>query len=123
MSKVSADTANYTTKYCTGYIGFCVPMHKYWFYQSFGANVPPALWNVEVSNQEVRQSGDGVILVRLMPGGLAAEESEGVAVEQENNVIAQRQWTGNRHFEIFGPTELKAAIEFMANGIEVYQVE
>jgi len=123
MARVAGDTASYNQKYCTSHIGFCVPIHKYWFYQSFGANVSPALWQVEIGNSEISVAGDGIILVRLMSGSLPAGESEGTAVVDGSNAVAKRQWTGGRHFEVFGPAELKAAVEFMANGIEVYQTE
>ena len=118
MARVAADTVAYSTRYCTGHIGFCMPLHKYWFYQSFGANVSPYLWHVEVSSSEITEVGQGVIIVNLAAGALS--EPEGVAIDQGDFVVVSRQWTGNRHFEVSGPKELRAAVEFMANGIEVY---
>ena len=119
MSKAAVDSSSFTTKYCSGHIGFCLPLHKYWFFQSFGANVSPYLWHVEVSNQSVEEAGQGVIVINLVSGSYGG--TEGVAIDQGDFVVAQRQWTGNRHFEISGPKELRAAVEYMANGIEVYQ--
>ena len=121
MAKVAVDATTFTTKYCSSHIGFCIPLHKYWFYQSFGANVSPNLWHVEVSDKSIDDAGQGVIMVNLVSGGLTG--TEGVAVAQGDFVVASRQWTGNRHFEISGPAALKAAVEFMANGVEVYSAE
>jgi hypothetical protein len=121
MAKASVDATTFTTKYCSGHIGFCLPMHRNWYFQSFGANVSPYLWHVEVSNQEVSDAGQGIIMINLVSGALAG--SEGVAVAQGDFVVASKQWTANRHFEISGPPQLKAAIEFMANGVEVYATE
>ena len=61
--------------------------------------------------------GQGVIMVDLVSGELSG--AEGIAVDRGTDVAASRQWTGSRHFEVSGPKELKAAIEFMANGISV----
>lgn len=121
MAKAAVGQETFTIKYCNGHIGFCVPLHKYWFYKSFGAAVSPFLWHVEISSQSVEEAGQGVLVVNLVSGALVGPE--GAAVVQGDFAVASRQWTGNRHFEITGPAELKAAVEFMANGVEVYSVE
>lgn len=121
MSKAAVDAANFSTKYCSGHIGFCLPIHRNWYFQSFGANVSPYLWHVEVADHSVEDVGQGVIIVNLVSGTF--EGSEGVAVAGGDFVVASKQWTGSRHFEISGPKELKAAVEFMANGVEVYSTE
>ena len=117
MAKVAVDATTFTTTYCSSHIGFCIPMHKWWFYQSFGTNVSPYPWHVEVSSQSVEEVGQGIIVINLVSGGLAG--TEGVAVEQGDFVVASHQWTGNRHFEVSGPRELRAAVEYMAKGIAV----
>lgn len=119
MARVASDSAAFTTKYCSSHIGFCFPMHKHWFYKSFGASVSPYLWHVEVSDQSVEEAGQGVIVLNLVSGALVGPEGE--AVVRGDFVVASRQWTGNRRFEISGPKELIAAVEFMASGLEVYQ--
>ncbi len=118
MARAAVNSSTFTTTYCSSHIGFCVPVHKYWFYTSFGASISPYLWHVEVSDQSIEEAGQGVIVVNLAAGALTG--SEGVAIIQGDFAVASRQWTGNRHFEISGPKELKAAVEFMAHGIEVY---
>lgn len=117
MAKAKVDATNFTQKYCSSHIGFCIPVHRNWFYKSFGA-ASSSLWQVEISDHETENAGEGVIFVRLVSGAL--QGAEGVAVETEaGKVVASRQWTGNRHFEISGPAELKSAIEFIAAGLAV----
>ena len=119
MAKQSGDTTQFTSRYCTGHIGFCIPVHRNWYFQSFGANISPYLWHVEIADHAVEQEGDGIIIVNLVQGGL--EGSEGVAVERGSFVVAEKQWTGKRHFAITAPRELKAAVEYMAGGLSVYE--
>ncbi len=119
MAKAQVDAANFKQTYCSSHIGFCMPYHRNWYFQSFGANVSPYLWHVEFSSQSVEEPGQGSIVVNLVAGAL--EGSEGAAVQQGDFVVASRQWTGNRHFEVSGPKELRAAVEFMANGLVVYE--
>lgn len=119
MAKAKADSTTFTQQYCTNHIGFCIPYHKNWYFQSFGANVSPYLWHVEVADHAVENVGEGVIMINLVSGSL--DGAEGVAVDQGDYVVASRQWTGNRHFEISGPKQLKASVEFMANGLSVYE--
>ncbi len=123
MAKAKMDAGSFSQKYCTGHIGFCIPVHRNWFFKSFGANISPYLWHVEVSDVAIEEAGQGVIMVNLVSGALSASAAEGVAVSSGDFVVAQRQWTGNRHFEISAPAQLKAAVEVMANGVEVYQTE
>ena len=121
MAKASATASGFSESYCTGHIGFCVPYHKSWYYKSFGGNVSPWLWHVEFANAAIENEGDGVIVLNLVSGSLPAGEQEGVAFPQGDGVLAKLQWTGNRHFTVGGPAELKTAIEHMAQSIIVYQ--
>ena len=116
-----ADTGSFTQSYCSSHIGFCVPLHKNWYYQSFGANVSPSLWHIEAGAGPIENTGDGVIMVNLVSGPVPGAQ-EGVAIDQaDGTVVAYRQWTGNRHFAISGPKETKAAIEHMTQNLSVYQ--
>lgn len=119
MAKAVVDAANFREKYCTSYIGFCVPYHRNWYFQSFGPNVSPYLWHVEFADHSVDEAGQGVIIFNLVQGPLGGPD--GAVTEQGDFVVASRQWTGNRHMEISAPKELRAAVEFMASGIEVYE--
>jgi hypothetical protein len=115
MAKAKVDSANFTQQYCTTHIGFCIPVHRNWFFVSFGANVSPFLWHVELSDKEIESAGQGGISVNLVSGALT--QPEGAAVSAGADVIAYRQWTGSRHFEVRGPAALKAAIEYIAQNI------
>lgn len=115
MAKAKVDAANFTQKYCTSHIGFCIPVHRNWFYVSFGANVSPSLWHVELSDQEIEEAGQGAITVDLVSGPFSG--TEGVAISVSGMVVASRQWTGNRHFQVSGPPQLKAAVEFIAQNL------
>lgn len=123
MGKAAVDAASFNQQYCTGHIGFCVPYHKNWYFKSFGGNVSPWLWHVEFGNAAIETEGDGILIVNLTSGSLAAGEPEGSAIAQGDFVVAKRQWTGNRHFVVSGPAELKNAVEYMAQNIIVYQAE
>lgn len=96
-----------------------MPVHRNWFYQSFGATVDPYLWHVEFGNTAVENVGDGVIIVNLVSGAFTGAES--TAEVHGEFVIAQKAWTGNRHVEISGPKELQIAVEYMARSITEYQ--
>jgi hypothetical protein len=112
MSKAKVDTANFNQKYCTTHIGFCIPVHRNWFYVSFGANVSPSLWHVELSDKEIENPGDGAISVDLMSG-----EASATTIERDGKTVAMAQWTGNRHFEISGDPSLKASLEYIAQNL------
>lgn len=121
MARFSVEPARFTQKYCSTHIGFCIPIHKNWYYQSFGANVAPYLWHVEIGPVAVEEEGQGVIMVNLVSGSLPTGAVEGSAVAQGEYVVAYKQWTGNRYFQITAAASLKASVEYIANGLEVYQ--
>ena len=73
MAKATVDAANFNKQYCTGHIGFCIPVHRNWYFQSFGANLPPYLWHVEIADHEISQAGDGAIFVNLVSGDLGSD--------------------------------------------------
>lgn len=118
MAKAQVDATNFRFQYCNDHIGFCIPYHRNWYFQSSGANISPYLWHVEFADLAIEEAGQGIIVLNLVSGSL--EGSDGVAVDQGDFVVASHQWTANRHFEVTGPKELRAAVEFMAKGIEVY---
>ena len=120
MSKATIDAANFREKYCNGSVAFCIPYHRNWYYKSAGASLSPYLWHVEFSDRAVQEVGDGVIIVNLVSGAIA-EGGGGTVEERGDFVVATRQWTDGRHVEISAPKALGAAVEFMMNGLEVYQ--
>lgn len=117
MAKDDLAPARWSQQYCTTHIGFCVPVHKNWWYTSFGTS-GSALWHVEVSGKEITGLGEGIIIVNLMSGPASADGS----VETRGDfVVAQKNWKDNTHFEISAPVALKAAVTYMSSNITPYE--
>jgi hypothetical protein len=113
--KFTAD--QWTQQYCSSHIGFCIPIHRNWWYKSFGAT-SSKLWHVEMSSEEVTDLGNGPILVELVSGTVASEKSVDKQVRTvQGESIGYRSWTGNRHFEIRGPLTLKNAITYITENL------
>jgi hypothetical protein len=117
MAKAKVDEANWTQKYCTGHIGFCMPVHKNWWYKSFGAFVGP-LWYVELSSSEIETKGHGPISVSLLKGDAGPED--GKVLPQGDYVLGVLSWTEGRHFEIKAPAALQSAVEYILQHITPY---
>lgn len=120
MKKHAVDSSLFSQTYCSTHVGFCIKLHKNWYYQSFGVNVPPSLWHVEIGPEPVENVGDGVMIFTLQAGDMP-EGTEGKAVSHGDYVVVYRQWTGGKHFEISAPTSLTAAAEQVAASLTVYQ--
>ncbi len=120
MAKAKVDSSVFTQPYCSRHVGFCTPLHKSWYYQSFGAT-SSYLWHVEVSSQEVEKLGDGPLVINLVSGALNDSSLEGVTEVKGDFVVGYKSWTNNRHFEITAPVALKAAVAYMASNVTVYE--
>ncbi len=107
MAKANMAVANWTQQYCSTHIEFCVPVHKNWYYVSFGAT-SSSLWHVEMSNEEIVALGDGPITVVLHSG--AAPAADGHVTIEGGVVTGIRAWTNNRHFTISAPAVLESAV-------------
>ncbi len=119
MAKASVSDATFTQSYCSQTAGFCVPVHKNWYYTSFGGQTS-ARWYVEFGPQAIEAIGDGVINLQLVDGAL--ELPDNTVSEGGAGVIGYRAWTGGRHFEIRGPVTLKSAVEYMTKSITTAEV-
>lgn len=120
MAKEDIAASRWTQQYCTSHIGFCVAVHKNWWFTSFGTS-GSALWHIEVSNGEIAGLGDGPVVVNLMPGSVESiGASDGAVTEKNGFVTAYRSWKDNTHFEITAPSALKAAVSYMAQSITSY---
>lgn len=121
MAKQNYDAENlWTQKYCTSTAHFCIPVHKQWYYQSFGASAG-TLWHVEFGMGEIDQPGQGVITLDLVSGSSAAAGgADGKAVTKGGTVIGYRDWDGGRHFELKGDARLSAAASYMLANMEHY---
>lgn len=113
MAKEKFGSEHWTQEYCTSAIGFCVPIHRNWWYKSFQASIGD-LWYVEVSNAPVLSIGDGPIGITLKTGdvrSIGARDTEVRTVGSQ--VLGFRAWSGNRHFEVSGPAELREPIQYI----------
>ena len=70
MAKDDMSAANWSREYCTSHLSFCFPVHKNWWYKSFGATTS-YLWHVEISSEEINALGEGPLVVNLVSGSLA----------------------------------------------------
>ena len=118
LAKQDYSSSLWTQKYCTSHIGFCVPVHKNWFFKSFGATTTN-LWHIEFDATAIDILGDGLITLNLVAGTSAAmNASDGEIRAVGDDVIAFRDWKGNQHFEIIAPAALRAAAEYMLSHLE-----
>lgn len=114
MAKQNLAESNWTQAYCAPpTVGFCIPIHRNWYFKSFGANTS-ALWHVEVGSEAIESIGQGPLRVDLLGGSL---ESKGIAdgeVRSESAEVAgYRTWTKDRHIRISAPASLQSIVEYM----------
>lgn len=115
MAKAKMDPANWTQQYCSTHIGFCFPVHKNWYYVSFGAT-SSSLWHVELSSEELVSLGDGPISVVLVSGNAPGPDGQ---VTVENGVATGiRTWTDGRHVVISAPASLEAAVRYITQELK-----
>ena len=120
MAKDDTSPSLWTQQYCTSHIGFCIPVHKNWWFKSFGTTTN-YLWHVEMGPEELQNLGDGPLVLNLLSGSLEAKDvADGAVVTQGDYVVGYRAWTDNRHFEISGPANLKTAVTYMTKSLATY---
>jgi hypothetical protein len=114
MAKQNFSAANWTQAYCAPTtISFCVPVHRNWYFKSFGA-ATEALWHVEVGNVIIENVSDGAIAVNLRGGSLASMGRTDNEVRVEGPVVrGYREWTKDRHIEVIAPAALESAVTYM----------
>lgn len=109
MARDDLNEGNWTQEYCTGHIGFCIPVHRNWWFNSFGATTS-ALWHVEIGPSEIQNLGDGPLTVKLVSGETTANGQVTVSGGAATGI---RSWTGGRHFVIQGPAILEGAVRYI----------
>jgi len=113
MAKDNLADANWSRQYCTSHIGFCIPIHRNWWFNSFGTT-SSTLWHVEIGPSEIVNLGEGPLSINLISGSVEASgNADGAVVVQGDSVTGYRSWKDNRHFEIVGPANLEAAIRYL----------
>lgn len=118
MAKDKQGPENWTQSYCSTHIGFCIPVHRNWWFKSFGTT-SSALWHLEIGPSEMNNLGEGPITVRLVSGDIASSGmSDGQVLVQGDLVTGARSWAGNRHFEIRGPANLESAVRYITEQLK-----
>ena len=117
MARQDFEASNWTQQYCTSHIGFCAPVHRNWWFKSFGAT-NSTLWHVELSSEPVESLGQGPIAIDLLAGSIG--EQSGTVDTADGKATGYVEWTFGRHFRISGDESLKGAIEYITGNISDY---
>ncbi len=107
-------TQHWTQKYCTSHVGFCVPVHRNFWFKSFGAT-ETSLWHVEISSEPVENLFDGPIVMELLPESMTS--MDGTVLSENGTVVAYKEWTFGRHFRITASDKLTQAVTYMMQNI------
>jgi hypothetical protein len=120
MARVKGEES-WTQKYCSSHIGVCFPVRSDFWYKSFGATATSS-WHVELAAHDLQEIGEGSISVDLINARIPDGASDGAFVVEGGVVKGYRVWTGNKHFVVTAPVELRASVEFLVNHILPYEV-
>ncbi|MDD5041493.1 MAG: hypothetical protein PHX87_06395 [Candidatus Peribacteraceae bacterium] len=122
MAKQNLATANWTQAYCAPpTIGFCVPVHRNWYFKSFGT-ASEALWHVEVGSLSIENISDGPITVNLFGGALSTKGIADNEVRDDGSTVrGYREWTKDRHIEISAPSALMEAVTYMTQHLSAME--
>jgi hypothetical protein len=108
----------WTQEYCSSHVGFCVPVHKNWYFKSFGATTS-LLWHIEMGASAVENFGDGPLIVDLKTGTLSAlGVSDRDVKTVGSRAIGYRSWSDNRHFEISADASIKEPVKYVTNALK-----
>ena len=117
MAKDNMADNLWTQQYCSTHLSFCFPVHKNWWFKSFGTTTS-YLWHVEISPVEIENLGDGPLVVNLMSGSAESQGlTDGEVKTQGNFVVGYKAWTDGRHFEVSAPKSLEAAVRYIIGHI------
>ena len=117
MAKADMSPANWTQKFCSAQIAFCTPVHKNWWFKSFGTT-SSYLGHVEIGTEEMNSLGEGPISINLVAGAISTVNmSDGQIVTQGNTVTGYRAWSGDRHLEITAPAVLIDAVRYITQNL------
>jgi len=120
MAKQDYAPALWTQQYCTSHIAFCIPVHKNWYFKSFGATTT-SLWHVEFAMESVETLGMGPIVLNLVNGSSASvSASDGAVVTKGSDIIGYKDWDDDTHFEIIADARLRTPVTHMLSRITPY---
>ncbi|MCB9808502.1 hypothetical protein H6770_04590 [Candidatus Peribacteria bacterium] len=117
MSRQDFSPEGWTQEYCSSHVGFCIPVHRNFWFKSFGAT-DNVLWHVEFSAAPVERLSEGPISLELRAGSKA--ELDGTVEEVNGIVVAYKEWTFGRHFVISSDKSLETAVRYMMSHITEY---
>lgn len=110
----------WTQTYCTSHIAFCIPVHKNWYFKSFGATTSNR-WHVELGMSEISELGDGAVILNLVSGTSASMQAQdGQIKTQGSDIIGFKDWQDGTHFELIADARLRTAVEYMLAHITPY---
>lgn len=108
---------NWTQRYCSTHIGFCVPVHRNWWFKSFGTT-SSTLWHVEIGPEEIEELDQGPISVNVIAGSLAsAGAQDGVVTLRGSMAVGYKAWSDDRHIEVIAPQALEAAVSYIIGNL------
>ena len=110
MAKERTDDGQWTQQYCSNHVRFCIPVHRNWWYKSFGTTTS-TLWHIEIGPEPLSQLGDGPLVLNLLPGDVPSEDRS--VDDRGAYVVGYRAWSEGRHFEVSAPKELAGAVRFI----------
>lgn len=112
----------WTQKYCTSHVAFCIPVHKNWYFKSFGATTTN-MWHVEFSMADIEALNMGPIFMNLSQGSSASMNAESGQIRtQGSDVVGFLDWRDGTHFEIIADARLKAAVQYMLAHVTPYEL-
>ncbi len=117
MAKDKMGAENWTQQYCSTHMGFCFPVHRNWWFKSFGAT-SSTFWHIEIGPSEMNNLGEGPLTVDVVSGNTT---SDGTVTVQGDTVVGIRAWTGGRHIEVRAPANLEAAVRYLTEQIKASQ--
>ncbi len=117
MANESFTPDQWTQEYCTAHIGFCIPVHRNWWFKSFGTT-SSLLWHIELSSEELGDLYSGPIHVNLVSGSIGSSAKDGQIKQKGPNVVGYRSWTDGRHFEITAPVTLEGAVRYIMENLD-----
>ena len=119
MSGFDYSEEYWSLEYCSSHIGFCIPVHKWFWYRSFGAT-DQDLWHVELGSDEVQQIGDGPIVLQLLPGELPSGASDRKTMLVGEEVKGYVLWNKG-YFVVSAPASLENAVSYIVSSL--YEAE